>query len=114
MKLTTYEFAAEERIGAVIGSDDTVVDLAEAQTIVASAPSPHLASMQTLIDGGNDALELVRSLAAEAPVAATHPLSDVRLLAPLQPRQMRDFLCFEEHLLNARAQAKNANDKKAG
>ena len=107
MKLATYENAGEERVGAVTGSDDTVVDLASAQTIVNGAASPHLASMQALIDGGDEALDLARSLASAAPTEATQPLRDVRLLAPLpRPRQMRDFLCFEEHLLNARAQAK--------
>ncbi len=106
MKLATYESGEQARVGAVIGADDTVVDLAAAQAIVNGEASTQLTSMLALIDGGEESLELARSLASAAPDAATHPLSEVRLLAPLpRPRQMRDFLCFEEYLKNGVAQA---------
>ena len=39
----------------------------------------------------------------------THPLSDVRLLAPLPlPLQMRDALCFEAHLVNTLGRARES------
>ncbi|MDA0256340.1 MAG: fumarylacetoacetate hydrolase family protein, partial [Chloroflexi bacterium] len=48
-----------------------------------------------------------RELAEAAPAAATRPLDELRLLSPLpRPRQIRDFLCFEEHLLNVVEQMK--------
>jgi 2-keto-4-pentenoate hydratase/2-oxohepta-3-ene-1,7-dioic acid hydratase in catechol pathway len=60
--------------------------------------------MLALIDGGATALDHARRL-VEAP-RETRVLTDVRLLAPVPvPRQMRDFLGFESHLRNARANA---------
>jgi 2-keto-4-pentenoate hydratase/2-oxohepta-3-ene-1,7-dioic acid hydratase in catechol pathway len=45
-------------------------------------------------------------LAREAPAECRHELDGVRLAAPLpEPPQIRDFLCFEEHLKNSFAQA---------
>jgi len=57
--------------------------------------------MQAIIDGGHEALELARSL-----IAAANPADKValqgpgQLLAPLpEPIQIRDCLCFEDHLV---------------
>ena len=58
--------------------------------------------MLALVDGGAPALSEAQAL-ARAP-RATVALDSVRLLAPVpEPRQMRDFLCFEQHLRQARA-----------
>jgi len=58
--------------------------------------------MLALIDGGQAALDNARAL-AERPQAAV-ALEAVRLLATVpEPRQMRDFLAFEKHLRQARA-----------
>ena len=90
---------SRERIGAVVDSD--VVDLQAAHELLHGAPSVHLASMLALLDGGEPALAAARRLAEAAPRASLRQLDDVRLLAPLpRPRQIRDFLCFEEHLHN--------------
>jgi 2-keto-4-pentenoate hydratase/2-oxohepta-3-ene-1,7-dioic acid hydratase in catechol pathway len=48
--------------------------------------------------------DMVAFIEADAPVGARMPVSDggtIRLLAPLRPRSMRDFLSFEGHLKNA-------------
>jgi 2-keto-4-pentenoate hydratase/2-oxohepta-3-ene-1,7-dioic acid hydratase in catechol pathway len=48
--------------------------------------------------------DMVAFIEAGAPVGARTPVSDgsnIRLLAPLRPRSMRDFLSFEGHLKNA-------------
>ena len=56
--------------------------------------------MLALIDGGAAALAEAR--AVEASPKATVALAEVRLRAPVpEPRQMRDFLCFEKHLVQA-------------
>jgi 2-keto-4-pentenoate hydratase/2-oxohepta-3-ene-1,7-dioic acid hydratase in catechol pathway len=58
--------------------------------------------MLALIDGGAAALE--EACAIERAPKASVALSSVQLLAPVpEPRQMRDFLCFEKHLRQARA-----------
>jgi 2-keto-4-pentenoate hydratase/2-oxohepta-3-ene-1,7-dioic acid hydratase in catechol pathway len=40
--------------------------------------------------------------AASAPTLAAVPLADVRLLAPLRPASVRDFVAFEEHVEGVR------------
>lgn len=96
MKLTTFQLPdGPIHVGAIV-DDATVVDL------TASSPAPALSSMLALIDGGEAALDDARRHCERRSV--THDLGGVRLLAPLpRPRQMRDFLCFEKHFRQARA-----------
>lgn len=98
MKLVTFEASGKRHIGALLADGNTIADF------TAWAPSaPHFADMLALIDGGDAAMAEARALVA-SPKATTVALSDVRLLAPVpEPRQMRDFLCFEQHLRQARA-----------
>jgi len=75
MRLVTYDAGAGPRVGALAG--DTVVDLSF---------------------GG----DMVAYIEAGAPMETTVPIQgDVRLLAPLRPRSLRDFLTFEGHMKNA-------------
>ena len=94
MKLVTFETGIARHIGAVI-DDATIADFT-------ASGAPQFRDMLALIDGGAAALDEARALARTP--KATAKLADVRLLAPLpEPRQMRDFLCFETHLRQARA-----------
>jgi 2-keto-4-pentenoate hydratase/2-oxohepta-3-ene-1,7-dioic acid hydratase in catechol pathway len=69
----------------------------------ASSPLPIFRSMLALIDGGEAALVEAREQLEFR--SCVRRLDTVRLLAPLpRPRQMRDFLCFEKHFRQARAQ----------
>lgn len=104
MKLLTFDVDGGARIGALVGPD-RVVDLAETAAVrgVASEERAVLASMLALIQGGEAALDLARSLFERAD--ATLALGDLRLLSPLPvPEQIRDCLVFERHLLQASAQ----------
>jgi len=96
MKLVTFALPdGEQHIGALLAGERQVVDLT-------ASGAGAMRSMLALIDGGAPALEQARDLLA----AARHvrELADVRLLAALpRPRQMRDFLCFEQHLRQSRA-----------
>lgn len=74
MKLVTYEAGRGPRVGAL--EHGSVVDLG--------------------FDG-----DMVAFIAAGAPVGTRTPVPQARLLAPLRPRSMRDFLAFEGHLQNA-------------
>jgi 2-keto-4-pentenoate hydratase/2-oxohepta-3-ene-1,7-dioic acid hydratase in catechol pathway len=75
MRLVTYDAGAGPRVGALAG--DTVIDLAF---------------------GG----DMVAYIEAGAPMETTVPIQgDARLLAPLRPRSLRDFLAFEGHMKNA-------------
>ena len=97
MKLVTFETASrEQHIGAVLPGGSETADL------TASDAAPHFRDMLALIDSGEAGLAHARSVAA-AP-ARRVALDAVRLLAPVPvPRQMRDFLVFEKHLRQARA-----------
>jgi 2-keto-4-pentenoate hydratase/2-oxohepta-3-ene-1,7-dioic acid hydratase in catechol pathway len=53
-----------------------------------------------VLDAGFDG-DMVAFIAAGAPDGATRPVDGARLLPPLRPRSLRDFLAFEGHLKNA-------------
>lgn len=87
MRLATYiDASGNTTVGVVEGSD---------ALIVRSLPTD--LSMRDLIEAG---IEEVRRLAATAGDAV--PLSDVRLLPPLEPASVRDFVAFEEHVEGVR------------
>ena len=96
MRLITFNTIEGARhIGVALPDEAAVVDL------TAAADVPYFADMLALIDGGNPALDHARGLEVSGP---RRPADEVRLLAPLpEPRQMRDFLSFETHLRQARA-----------
>lgn len=53
-----------------------------------------------VVDVGFDG-DMIAFIEAGAPVGEQTPVEDARLLAPLRPRSLRDFLTFEGHLNNA-------------
>lgn len=97
MKLVSFETRDGVRhIGALLPGERDLVDFS------ASDPAPYFRDMLALIDGGAAALDHARHLVEKA--ARTLPPASCRLLAPVpEPRQMRDFLSFETHVRNARA-----------
>jgi 2-keto-4-pentenoate hydratase/2-oxohepta-3-ene-1,7-dioic acid hydratase in catechol pathway len=77
MKLVTYDAGAGARVGVLDGD--------------------------RVCDAGFDG-DMVAFIEAGAPAgAAGEPVAGARLLAPLRPRTLRDFLAFEGHLRNAYA-----------
>ncbi len=97
MKLVTFRTAAgAEHVGALLDDGRTLSDF------TASDDAAWSRSMLELIDGGEAALERARAL--ERSPSRIVALADVSLRAPLpEPRQMRDFLSFEKHVRQARA-----------
>lgn len=96
-----------QRIGALINDDRDAVDIQAVATRHGGVAEPVFGSMIALMEGGPAALDAARLLvereAAEGGDAIL-PLSDIHILAPVpRPTQMRDFLCFEKHLRQARA-----------
>lgn len=91
MKLVTFDAGSERRIGAVCDDGVALVDL--------SAAFP---DMLALIDAGDAGLERAAAMLRDRTLV--RPMASVRLCAPLpEPRQMRDFVSFEKHLRQARA-----------
>jgi 2-keto-4-pentenoate hydratase/2-oxohepta-3-ene-1,7-dioic acid hydratase in catechol pathway len=74
MRLVTYDAGAGPRVGAL--EDSQVIDLG--------------------FEG-----DMVAFIAAGAPAGTRRAMDGARLLAPLRPRSLRDFLAFEGHLQNA-------------
>lgn len=105
MRLVTFDAAGAQRLGALVNQDTQIIDL---QTADGDA-APALAGMQALIEAGEPGLARARAAADTAQRSGRGLLSakGVRLLAPLPvPAQMRDFLCFEKHLIQAFAKAR--------
>jgi 2-keto-4-pentenoate hydratase/2-oxohepta-3-ene-1,7-dioic acid hydratase in catechol pathway len=100
MRLVTFAAAGAQRIGALVDDDRRIVDLAAA----AGTATPAFSSMQALIEAGEPALRHASQVVADAQSSGRGVIDSksVRLLAPLPvPVQMRDFLCFEKHLIQA-------------
>lgn len=105
MKLVTYldDLDSSERLGVLVEDDGMIVDVQAAHMRRAGSASAAYSSMQHLIEAGPEALDGVRAIEADHDPAERIALrGNGQLLAPLpRPIQMRDCLCFEEHLTNA-------------
>ncbi len=89
MRLVTYERAGARRLGAFHG--DGVVDLPE---LVGDPAYP--ATMEALVEAGLDALAAARGALA-GDLSGVTPVQ-ARLLVPILPSSLRDFLAFEDHV----------------
>lgn len=107
MRLVTYiDVSGNARIGALTSGDAAIVDLASGAGAIGEDVG-QFRDMLALIDGGDRSLDIARRVARDVQEKGIGPaLMEsrlVRLLAPVPvPRQMRDFLTFEEHLRVAR------------
>lgn len=110
MKLATFEnLSGRRKIGVVL--EGGVLDLADAHVRIRKGTAVHLTEMLALIDAGEHGLDQVRFLVDQMPEESLFPFDRIKLLAPLPlPRQIRDFLLFEEHLKNCLIQ----NEKMTG
>ena len=121
MKLATYQTADGPALGIVLSDTGQMVNAAAACTRLLGAGHQALASMQALIESGDEGMTLLQRLplhdAAITPFA--QPLAHLRLLAPLPvPPQLRDCSVFAQHVGNAplgmqRLKAKLANEPAA-
>jgi 2-keto-4-pentenoate hydratase/2-oxohepta-3-ene-1,7-dioic acid hydratase in catechol pathway len=107
MRLVTFSVGkGEARVGALFSSDTLIADLTAAERLSGGRCSEAFASMQGLIDGGERSLNRAREHLDNVERGALDACLNaraVKLHAPVPcPVQMRDFLCFEEHLINAR------------
>lgn len=103
MKLATFRVSGRDRIGIVHDNDARVFDLAAAAAR-SGVDNPAFASMLTLIDAGETALDAARNLfdrhSKDSDLSV--PVAGTDILAPLpEPRQMRDGMSFPLHILQA-------------
>src|SRR5262244_1723805 len=103
MRLVTFQVGARPlRAGVLVDDDTRVLDLQAAHRARYGKSAAALASVLALIEGGPTALARARALveAKRRPRQAVLRRSQVKLAAPIPyPPQMRDFLCFEKHLV---------------
>jgi 2-keto-4-pentenoate hydratase/2-oxohepta-3-ene-1,7-dioic acid hydratase in catechol pathway len=89
VRLVTYERGGSRRLGALV--DDRVVDLPAAVGHL-SFPT----TMEALVEDAPSALDAAR--AALDGGAVDHDVAGARLLVPILPASLRDFLAFEDHV----------------
>ena len=113
MKLVTFSALAgrpdrRPRAGALIDGGGAVVDLAAADASRRGQAAPQLETVLAIVEAGDAGLALCAEAMSAAPGAgAVIARNQVALAAPIpQPPQMRDFLCFEKHLVQAFRQAR--------
>jgi 2-keto-4-pentenoate hydratase/2-oxohepta-3-ene-1,7-dioic acid hydratase in catechol pathway len=109
MKLVTFDTGAgNARLGAVVDDGARILDLAGAAEL-SGVNGDAFASMIDLVNSGEIGLrwatDLVSGVSGGRLDAALRAYEGTRLYAPLpRPEQLRDFLCFERHLKQARRQ----------
>lgn len=98
MKIATFEIGGQIRTGAVT-AEGALLDLAAAAGM---ARAPLFATMLTIIENEEEALDIAANLLAANRGEHCYALDTVRLLAPLPvPNSIRDFANFELHTLQA-------------
>ncbi|MBN8987374.1 MAG: fumarylacetoacetate hydrolase family protein [Rhizobiales bacterium] len=103
MKLATFKSAGQGKIGIVHSGDSKLFDLAAAAGRDGAA-YPAFASMLTLIDGGEGALEQAAKTFDKygKDESLSVAVTGADILAPIpEPRQMRDGMSFPLHILQA-------------
>lgn len=116
MKLATYKFEDQIKVGLVYGQDRRLFDL-DAASRRAGRTDPAYASMLALVDRGHAALEQASSLFDR--YAKDDDLSlavdRAEILAPLpEPRQMRDGMSFPRHIVQSPIGHLKLKARKAG
>ncbi|MFF5187942.1 fumarylacetoacetate hydrolase family protein [Streptomyces sp. NPDC000345] len=89
MRFATYEYDDRHRV-AVVEEDGTL------------RPLPGVGSLTGLLAEGAGLTALLEAGTATLGVPAGPHVSEVRLLPPLQPPTVRDFVAFEEHVEGVR------------
>jgi 2-keto-4-pentenoate hydratase/2-oxohepta-3-ene-1,7-dioic acid hydratase in catechol pathway len=103
MKLVTFRReGGAPRAGALVEGGRKVFDLQEAHQQRHAKRSPRLTSVLEIVRAGQEGLDLASGLVKKPRKDDMVGTEEVQLLAPIpHPPQMRDFLCFEKHLVQA-------------
>jgi len=103
MKLATFAYRGQEKVGIVHSGDGLLFDLAAAANRTGTE-NPAFASMLALIDAGPRALDQAAAVFDKhsKDSVLSLPVKDAVILAPVpEPRQMRDGMSFPLHILQA-------------
>lgn len=91
VRLVTYAREGKRRLGILV--DETVVDLPD---VVGHPAFPE--TMEALVRTGLGWLEVAREALEREGSVERHAVPEARLLVPLLPGSLRDFLAFEDHV----------------
>lgn len=107
MKLVTFRHGDDRpRSGVLVEDGAAVIDLAAAYQQKWSGAGP-VATVLEIAEAGANGVDVVTELLKSSPSGARLARSEIKLDAPIpRPPQMRDFLCFEKHLVQAFEQAR--------
>ncbi len=107
MRLVTFQNGnGRDRLGALCQSDSAIVDLSDAAKTNLGKTVPFFSSMQALIEGGQQALDMAQEVLAQTPMDDAPEFvissSTVMLRAPIpRPIQIRDCIAFLDHMRNS-------------
>ena len=103
MKLVTFINREKlQRVGVLLSDEKKVIDLWSSNQKNNNKTNPSLISMLDIINGGEDAILAVKKELDNPHSEAVVKYADVDLCTPIpNPPQIRDCLCFEEHLIQA-------------
>ncbi|MBZ9646293.1 fumarylacetoacetate hydrolase family protein [Sphingobium sp. 3R8] len=102
VKLATFIKDGQAVPGVVADGGDALIDIVAAATAQTGSAPRHLASIQAIVEAGDMALADLRTIVRQSGTDHRVALADVRLLAPIpRPVQIRDFLAFEKHMIQA-------------
>src|SRR5260221_3742382 len=103
MRLVTFTVGnTPQRTGALVEGGRKVLDLQAAYGRTYHGSSPVLETILRVITAGDEAVDMIGQLLEASHPSVCFSREETRLLAPVPvPPQMRDFLCFEKHLVQA-------------
>jgi 2-keto-4-pentenoate hydratase/2-oxohepta-3-ene-1,7-dioic acid hydratase in catechol pathway len=102
LKLATYSAGGQQKVGLVHSNDSQLFDVAAAAA--RNGANPAFASMLSLIDAGEGALDTARVLFEKhgKDESLSVAVAGAEILAPVpEPRQCRDGMSFPLHILQA-------------
>jgi 2-keto-4-pentenoate hydratase/2-oxohepta-3-ene-1,7-dioic acid hydratase in catechol pathway len=115
LRLVTFEMNGRRRAGAFVDDDTRVVDMGAAFRQLHGVEAPELGDILALIEAGDSGLDKAMETVKSAPEETVFARSSVTLKAPIQPPpQMRDCSCFELHLRQCYAAAREMRAKAKG
>ena len=101
MKLVTFQDGEDgERPGIWIEEETKIIDLQSSNLKNGRSLNPSFSSVLRIIEGGDASLAAIKTELDNPHSEAIAKTQDVELCTPIpQPPQIRDCLCFEQHLL---------------
>jgi 2-keto-4-pentenoate hydratase/2-oxohepta-3-ene-1,7-dioic acid hydratase in catechol pathway len=103
MKLVTFlDSDGKERAGVLIDNGQKIVDLRSSNEKNGRSLNPGFLSVLAVIEGGDSALEDAKREIESPHSEAIINAASTTLMSPIpRPPQIRDCLCFEDHLVQA-------------